>query len=115
MTTATGTNGNGNGTLNAAAFLREPLTADYRPAVVGLNSFWVTGQRSFFTLWDVEAMRRDPQIKFGLWILGAPLLSTEVNGKRRWTVEGNDPEVQQFIDQQALRFWGNELSKPLKM
>lgn len=88
-------------------FLGPALTAGYRPALYGWSiDVWRTGQRGF-RLHDVEEMRRDPQINFGLSILSAPVFRAKV------TVTPAD-EVGKFVAAQFRRFWRRDLVHALR-
>ncbi len=92
----------------ASAFLGPPQTAGYRPAVYGRVQSLVDGQRDWFTWSEVEAMRRDPDIRFGLAILKGPLRAVT------WQVAATSPDVSQFVDATYRRFWREDLDKALQ-
>jgi len=89
------------------AFLGAPLTAAYRPAVVGTNPFYrLNGPVRLFTLHDVEQMREDPKVNLGLRILKGPISTAT------WEVEG-DAETAQIVDATLKRFWSTSLDHAL--
>lgn len=85
----------------------QPLTADYHPSVVRSPAWW-WDQRPLFNLVDVERMRRDPRIQFGLWILRAPVVQAKVK------ITSPDPAVQEFVERTHKRFWSRDLLPCLK-
>lgn len=87
-------------------FLGPPRTGNYRPSVIGPRIG--LDHRGVFSVWDVEPMRRDPQIAFGLRILYAPLPSA------KWKTEG-DSEVIDFVDRTVRKIWSNHLAQLFKM
>ena len=92
-------------TKPAAPFVGPSLTPGYRPRVMaGPAAGWLHDQ-PWFTWWEVEAMRRDPQILFGLSILRAPL------DQAKWEIEADSPEVEAWVERTLRRFWDRELDK----
>lgn len=91
----------------AASFAGPARTAGYAPSAVGYP-LWYIGQAKLFTLADVEVMRRDPQVDFGLRMLRAPLHTVT------WKVTG-DADVAAFVDEQLKRIWQKDLTKILRM
>lgn len=85
-------------------FLGRPVTADYRPTYLGLAGQWYD-HRGWFSLYDVERMRRDPQVNFGMRILRAPLHTVT------WKVESDRGAVSQWVDRTLKFIWERELVK----
>lgn len=88
-------------------FFGPPVTAGYQAPTAVYWSLFQTGQRPYLTIWDLEAMRREPQVQFGLRILKAPVRTA------KWKVEGPDPKVNAFVDAQLKRVWQRALDKIL--
>jgi hypothetical protein len=90
------------------AFLRQPLTANYKPRVFGWFLDY-NDPRPWFRLHDVERMRRDPKIRLGLRVLRAPVR------RAKWEVRSADSQVAAFVDQMLKRIWKRCLGRVLKM
>lgn len=93
----------------ASQFLGPPMTANYRPAVLGygmIQSLY-TGQVPLFMLGEVEAMRSDPQIQLGIAILRAPL------HRLKWQVKSPHAGVRRFVDAMFRKVWQSSLRKLL--
>ena len=96
--------------LTAAQFLADTVGKDYRPTILGSSvQTWIDGQRGWFSWREVEAMRRDPDISLGLYVLRAPM------PKVKWTVKSNTAGVAEYVDRQLKRFWKNDRSKALRV
>ena len=94
---------------SAAHFLGPARTGNYRPSVHShIPHWWLNGQRGFSRS-DVELMRRDPRINFGLSIIAAPLFRVT------WQVVGPHEDVNQFVDRQLKRFWQRDLIHVIKL
>lgn len=85
------------------------LTAGYRPGLYLPNRRQWRDQGKLFTWLDVEDMRSDPIIAFGLKILQAPIAGA------KWKVHCDNPEVAEFVDQQYNRIWQRDLPKILSI
>src|SRR5262245_30384521 len=97
------------GAAAKAQFLGAPLTAGYKPTAHAHSlPLWYHGQRGFFTLNDVEVMRRDPRVRLALRVLKAPL------HRARWAVEADDPRVKDYVDRLYHHFWQHSLDQALK-
>lgn len=92
----------------ASAFLGRALTADYKPNVISSPQWW-WDHRPCFTWDDVERMRRDPRIQFGLRILRAPVFNVRV------TIHASNPDVAAWVMRAWSRFRNHDLIKALKM
>ncbi|TXH54761.1 MAG: hypothetical protein E6Q97_10180 [Desulfurellales bacterium] len=101
-------NGTGNGTMTRNGFLGKALTQDYRPRVVGGMLALDPDHRGLFSLNDIERMRRDPQIDFGLRILYAPMPSV------KWEVKAASKEIAGFIDATLKKVWSQHLRQLLE-
>lgn len=88
--------------MKPSSFLGAPITRDYRPGLVGASSR-TYDHRGVLTWGDVEAMKRDPQIAFGLRILYAPLPQV------KWKVKAKDKAVAQYVDRIVRKVWTNHL------
>src|SRR4051794_37019277 len=93
----------GNG--KAAQFLGPPRTADYRPSLVTPSPLWSGHDVGWYTWGDVELMRRDPQIQFGLRILRGPLATVT------WEIPASSPEVAAWVDRTLRKVWTRYLNK----
>lgn len=88
--------------MHQQKFIAKQVTQDYRPSVVGMGSRrW--DHRGLFGYYDVEDMRRDGQVQFGLRILYAPL--TQV----KWQVKAKSAEVKDLVESTFKKVWGNHL------
>src|SRR5262245_4203070 len=83
------------------AFLSESLTAGYVPRVIG-PAWSVNTQRPPFRLANVEQVRTDPQVQFGLRAIYAPLAGV------KFEVRG-DARVRGFVHEQLLAAWDRSL------
>lgn len=92
----------------ATPLVRAPVSRGYVPTVFG-NRWLDWSQDNWFTLSDVERMRRDPQVQMGLRILRAPLAGV------KWKIKAADQEVGKFVASQVRRFWRTSLLKCLRM
>lgn len=88
-------------------FLQNSKTAKYTPRVLGFSQQHID-HRGFFTLYDVQVMRRDPRIRLGLRILYSPLPTVT------WKVYAKNEQVKQYVDRTLRKFWQNELAKAFK-
>src|SRR5581483_12006485 len=93
----------------AAAFLGPARTEGYRPSVHGWTSWAWSSQVGLFSLYDVEDMRRDPQVRFALRVLWAPL------GQVRWKVTADDAAVQHTADTTLRKVWQTSLPQLRRM
>ena len=94
-------------TTNGSAknrFLQPAKRKKYSPFVHGFFGQQALDHRPFFTPLDVERMRRDPRVTFGLRILYAPLPTVT------WQVEG-EPEVAKLVDRTLRKVWDKDLAK----
>lgn len=92
--------------IKREAFLGPAKTRSYRPQILGRSGRWIDpDHRGMFMLSDVERMRHDPQIVFGLSILLAPLATLS------WEVQSDDPQVVDFVDKTLRKIWTQELAK----
>jgi hypothetical protein len=81
------------------------FTSKYRPAVLGPPSaIWGLSATAGFTLAQVEAMRRDPQVNLCLRYLVTPLQTAEFE-----PVKATSPDVAKFVTRQFRRFWQRSL------
>lgn len=86
----------------AASFLGPALTAEYAPTLIYTQNV-LFDQGKYFTLWDVERMRRDYRCQFGIRILRAPVFTAT------WEVKSKDQATIDFMDRQLRRFWQTSL------
>lgn len=82
----------------AKGFPDKPKSTGYAPRAYGYALDY-NDQRPFFRLVDVEKMRRDQKVQFGLRILRAPLYGL------KWTVKAKSEPVRQFVDAQFTKIW----------
>lgn len=88
-----------------AQFLGPPRTAGYRPSLVAPMPLWSGRDPAWYSWTDVEVMRRDPQIQFGLRILRGPLATVT------WEIPASSPEVAAWVDRTLRRIWTRYLNK----
>lgn len=91
-------------TVAAPSFNGRPKSRGYVPRAYGFPLDY-NDQRPWFRLVDVERMRRDPRIMFGLRVLRAPLW------KLQWKVNAKSEQVRAFVDQQLRMIWSKCLIK----
>lgn len=93
---------------DSSKFLGPPLTAGYRPAVLGygLTQSLHTGQVPLFMLGEVEAMRADPQISLGIAILRAPLQRVRFK-----VINCPRSDVARFVAAQHKQIWNTSARK----
>jgi hypothetical protein len=92
-----------------AAFVGPAATSAYRPGVLGRSWLTYPDDRGPLTLWDIERMRKDPQVSFGLKILFAPL------SRVTWKVACADPAAADFADRTFRKAWTQSLPALFKM
>lgn len=78
----------------------------YVPTVLMLDHLY-QNQGKVFTWRDVEQMRWDDTLQFGISILSAPIRAAQ------WTVNCQDQNVANYIDAQYKRIWQHDLDKIL--
>ncbi len=88
--------------MDPSDFLGKPITRDYRPGIVGASARGYD-QRGFLSWGDVEYMKRDPQVAFGLRILYAPLPQV------KWKVKAKSEEVAKYVDRTLQKVWTHHL------
>jgi hypothetical protein len=97
-----------NGTPTPKEFLGRARTSDYRPSVLSSAIPWLDDAVYFRTA-EVERMKYDPRVEYGLGILKAPVHTAT------WEVKAVVPEIGQFVDQVLKRLWRRDLDKCLRM
>src|SRR5262245_25230388 len=90
-------------------FLGPSLIRGYKSQSAISGFFHVALQRGFFTPYDVPAMNLDPQVRYLLWIICAPIHSA------RWNVICDDWDVAVYIHNTIQKVWINDLNKILRM
>jgi len=90
-------------------FLAARKTANYRPQILGGDMYAAAWDgRPPFSYRDVERMRRDPQVSYGLRILRAPLYQAKVQA------QADNPRAAKYITQQFESIWQSSLRQFLK-
>lgn len=84
----------------------EVKTANYRPPPTSNFNIWTQAGLPIFTIYQIERMRHDSQIKLGMAIKTAPLLKPQIE------IEG-DPLVKKFVEETFKAFWVNAIPKVL--
>lgn len=93
---------------DAEALLARPITSDYRPVSM-FTSPWIHMHRMpYFTRAYVDLMKRDPRIRFGLWLLKGPILANA-----RFRVGSSNPQVLRFVVDNLTWFWSRSASRAL--
>ena len=91
-------------------FLGPTLLNGYRASNLAASGvFHIALQRGIFRPYDVPAMLLDPQVRYLLWIICAPVHSA------RWNVICEDMTVAMFIHATIQKVWTNDLQKILRM
>lgn len=100
---------NGDGYNVVPPLISEPRLRGYRPTVWGAQ-WWNTiiDGKPFFTLWDVERMRRDPMVQFCLRVLRSPLYQIKI------VVKADSPKVRHYVEEQYRKIWLGCLTKILR-
>lgn len=100
-------------TITKASFVSRngAATAKYKAshAIIGSSLFHPALQRGTFSYFDVEAMRRDPEISLGLYVLQAPL------SRAKWAIKCKDESAAKWADATLKRFWLNDVIKAARM
>ena len=91
----------------ADVMLQAPATSGYIPRVIG--PLWsVNSQRPPFRLVNVEQLRLDPQIQFGMMAIRAPLADL------KWTVRATSKIVGDYVDAMLALMWQRSLRQFVK-
>lgn len=91
-------------------FIGPSMLNGYRASNMAVSgAFHIALQRGIFQPYDVPAMLRDPQVRYLLWIICAPIHSA------RWNVICEDMTVAMYIHATIQKAWINELQKILRM